>query len=127
MKFVQLLSIFILMIIAACSSDIVMTQEEEAQALRELLLEIETLATSEPCTDSSDVSFTAIGSKACGGPTGYIAYSLSIDVDQFLAEVADYTEKQQSFNMKWGVISDCAVENPPAEVRCENGIPSLGS
>jgi len=104
-----------------------LTQEEEVQNLSELLAEIELLATSEACTGDSDVSFTAIGNKACGGPAGYIAYSLKIDTDSFLEQVEEYTEQQLAFNMKWGVISDCAVENPPSEVSCMNGVPRLGS
>jgi len=122
MKFLGLLALFILIGITSCSSDSELTQEEEAQALKETLSEIQATAISEPCTDSTEVSFTAIGSKACGGPTGYIAYSLNIDVDQFLAQVSDYSEKQREFNMKWGVNSDCSVETPPGEVTCENGV-----
>jgi len=112
-------------IFLACSSNEELTQTEELQILEDLLTDIQTLATSEPCLDSDEVSFSAIGSKACGGPTGFLAYSLNIDVDRFLSMVDDYTEKQRQFNMKWAVFSDCAVLGGPADAQCVNGIPQL--
>lgn len=111
----------------ACSSDSVLTQEEEAQALSELWAELQVIATSEACTGDDNVAFTAIGSKACGGPAGYLAYSLSINVEEFLARVEAYTNMERAFNTKWAVISDCAVENPPTDVFCDNGVPKLSS
>jgi len=125
MKKLLLLTVVTFFFIIACSSDDNLTQEQEADALSELLSDIQALAKSVACTDLEDVSLVALGSKACGGPAAYMAYSLNIDVDQFLAQVKDYTEMEREFNTKWGVISDCAVENPPAELICDKGVPRI--
>ena len=39
------------------------------------------LAQSAPCDNPSQWSFTPYGNKACGGPQGYLAYPLRIDVE----------------------------------------------
>jgi hypothetical protein len=35
----------------------------------------------------SRLGFTSIGSKACGGPTGFVAYSLKLNTTEFLDKV----------------------------------------
>lgn len=97
------------------------SQEEEWQALVEQYERIVLIANSETCIESDNWVFTAIGSKACGGPTGYIAYSLNIDAENFLNQVASYTAAQNTYNIKWGIISDCSVPLMPSEVVCVNG------
>lgn len=77
------------------------------------------------CTNPAEWTFTAIGSKACGGPTGYIAYSLKINVPEFLKKVENYTNAQNEYNKKWGIISTCEIMNPPSGVDCVNGKPTL--
>jgi hypothetical protein len=37
--------------------------------------------------DSADWAFTSIGSKACGGPTGFVAYSLKLNTTEFLTKL----------------------------------------
>jgi hypothetical protein len=41
------------------------------------------LSTSKQCENSADWAFTSIGSKACGGPTGFVAYSLKLNTTEF--------------------------------------------
>lgn len=87
--------------------------------------EIISLSESQNCTDSSDWLFTAYGSKACGGPIGYIAYSNKIDQAYFLGLVNKFTELQTEHNQKTGAVSDCALAIRPTSVSCENGKPKL--
>ena len=101
------------------------TQEEEIQDLEQLFDEIEDVSLSISCEDVTDWAFVAYGSKACGGPQGYIAYSTTIDVTQFLQLVEDYTATEDAFNQRWGVISDCAIFSPPSSVICRDGLPVL--
>lgn len=77
------------------------------------------------CVDSKKWSFLPIGSKACGGPTGYIAYPHTIDTTQFIKQVRLYTQQQQYFNMKYNIASDCMYMIPPYAVICDNGNPVL--
>lgn len=97
------------------------TQEEDAAALEELLTEIKNLAESETCENAENWKFTAVGKKACGGPTGYIAYSKKIDVANFLELVDTYTKAMDDFNIKWNIFSTCEVMLEPLNISCENG------
>lgn len=100
-------------------------QEIEHQALMDLFNEFANLAYSSSCTNANNWSFTAYGSKACGGPQGYIAYSNDINTTLFLEKVAEYTKAENQYNIKWGIVSDCAVPPIPTGITCENGFPVL--
>ena len=52
--------------------DIEGNQEEDLVLLQDLFAEFEAMA-HQPCTDAELWEFVAYGSKACGGPQGYIA------------------------------------------------------
>ena len=100
-------------------------QEEELAMLTEMRLEIEELAESTACTDPTDWSFTAYGSKACGGPQGYLAYPVTIDTEAFLKKVERYTQAEDKYNRKWNIVSTCDLPSEPSGVSCENGKPIL--
>lgn len=100
-------------------------QEIEYQALMELFNEFASLAYGTSCTNANNWNFTAYGSKACGGPQGYIAYSNDIDTSLFLEKVTAYTEAENQYNIKWGIVSDCAITPTPTGIICENGVPIL--
>lgn len=99
------------------------SQEEELANLQELKTEIINLSESVTCEDSNNWSFTAIGHKACGGPTGYIAYANNIDVEYFLSLVSTYTATQKAYNQKWGIVSDCSLPQKPNAVICKDDTP----
>ena len=61
--------------------------------------EIIELSESIPCTNASEWKFIPMGSKACGGPTRYIAYHQSIE-KRFLDLVQSFTAIQKAFNEK---------------------------
>ncbi len=100
-------------------------QEREHQHLLNLFNEIETLANSISCTDKNDWTYTAYGSKACGGPKGYIAYSKKINTVDFLTKINNYTKAEKLYNTKWGIVSDCSLAPQPKTIVCENGTPLL--
>jgi len=89
-------------------------------ALDQLWTEINQMATSQNCTNSNDWTFTPVGSKPCGGPMAYIAYSRKIDEKKFLELVQNYTTLQADFNKRTGASSDCALVARPSGVICEN-------
>lgn len=126
MKKLKFIGIFIITgLCFSCNKGDEMTQEQETQNLNQMFSEIEILASSENCDDSSDWTFINYGSKACGGPIGFIAYSINIDTELFLKKIEEHTVAQQGFNEKWGIISDCSVPSQPNEVICKNGSPVL--
>ena len=62
-----------------------------------------------------------MGTKACGGPSLYIAYSLNINTTSFLKKVEEYTVYEDNFNKKWSIFSDCSITPRPLGVECRNG------
>lgn len=115
------------MALIGCNNDDSSTKEEEMQNLTNMYNEIidASMANSTPCTNASEWSFTAIGSKACGGPTGFIPYSLKINTAGFLKKVEDYTNKQAAYNEKWKIMSTCEAAQQPSGVDCAAGKPIL--
>jgi hypothetical protein len=120
-KNLKLLILAIGLTFTSCSNDNGSTQEQEAQSLEKMHVEILSLSTSKQCENSADWAFTSIGSKACGGPTGFVAYSLKLNTTEFLDKVKKYTNYQKKFNTKWGVISTCDVSPSPTSIECVNG------
>lgn len=100
-------------------------QEKEHRILMDLFNEIESIANSVDCSNSNDWAYTAYGSKACGGPQGYIAYSNKINHVSFLKKILDYTQLENAYNKKWAIISTCDTPSQPIEIVCENGSPVL--
>jgi len=113
---------FLIGICFSCNDD-ELTEEQERLNLIEIFSEIQSMAASVSCTNSSEWVFTSYGSKACGGPIGFIAYSTNIDTNLFLEKIAAHRVSQQEFNNKWGIVSDCSVPSQPSEVLCVNGKP----
>ena len=105
-----------------CSNDgIDPSRNEEQEILDEMFIAILEQAMNEDCDNDENWSFTAIGSKACGGPTGFIIYSTTIDTVDFLNEVGKYTQAEAGFNEKWEIVSDCSTPRIPSAVSCVNG------
>ncbi|GGD71055.1 hypothetical protein GCM10011514_38930 [Emticicia aquatilis] len=101
------------------------SKDEDNAVLTQLFKEIESLSNSKTCDNAGQWLFTPIGAKACGGPSGYIAYSSQIDVACFLKKVEHYTAQTKKYNTKHGIISDCMISPSPKNVSCENGKPVL--
>lgn len=99
-------------------------RKSDLSVLEVLEQEIVILSESVPCTNSSEWKFTPMGSKACGGPTRYIAYHQSVE-KKFLELVDQYTFQQQEYNRKNNVVSDCMLVAPPRSVTCEGNKPIL--
>lgn len=127
MKNINLLFIVFSLLLFSCNNDDSSSQEEESQNLTKMHDEIivASMANSTPCTNPKEWSFTAIGTKACGGPAGFIPYSLKINVPEFLKKIEDYTNAQTAYNKKWEIRSTCDVMMPPSGVDCIDGKPTL--
>lgn len=85
------------------------------------LSEIRNFAGKGNCSQNGQCSYLPIGSKACGGPMGYIVFSNSIDVAALKKMVDKYTADQRTYNIENNVISDCSIANPPETVGCVDG------
>lgn len=83
--------------------------------LREQILRV---VGSAACREDRECRALPMGSKPCGGPEGYVAWSTA-GTDARLLEslAARYREARQTRNQRLGLMSDCAVVSEPA-VRC---------
>lgn len=97
-----------------------LSQENDQLEMKNLIKEIDSIIANENCSDPAEWKFTAIGSKACGGPSSYIAYPIKLEAE-ILPKVTQFTSMQSAFNTKYGLMSDCAMVLPPVEIKCENG------
>ena len=84
--------------------------------------EIEAYIATFPCEESIGCSFIAFGSKPCGGPWGYLVFSNAVDLEFLTAEVLEYNEMENQYNLETGAVSDCMAALPPSEVGCVNGV-----
>ena len=117
--------IFGILLLLSCNKQVALTQDQEAERIEKMYLEITKIASSQSCDNSSEWRFTSYGDKACGGPVGYIAYPTGIDVVLFLEKIEQHKLEQKKFNMKWGIVSDCNVPDQPSSVVCSNGVPTF--
>ncbi|WP_396602721.1 hypothetical protein [Algibacter sp. R77976] len=113
-----LFSICLSLLAFQCEDDI--TQEDESAELEILRLKIETLAKTSICNEEFECKYIGFGSKPCGGASGYLIYSTSIDTEKLESLVLNFNQKHAAFNTKWGIISNCTVTDPPVEINCEN-------
>lgn len=125
-KYLVILTCVIVAAFTSCEKDEVDgVRERDEQRLEALYAEIKEMAESVSCEDAEEWEFTALGSKACGGPMEYIAYSSTIDTETFLEKVKLYTELQHQFNVDWKITSDCSVVAKPIDVQCVDGNPEF--
>lgn len=118
-------SILILSFASCEEKDFSSSKEKDELEMSNLRREIDKMSNQVSCENPADWKFVAIGSKPCGGANGYITYSNKIDEALFLEKVAMFNQKQQAFNVKWNLISDCMALLPPKSIECVNGKPKL--
>ena len=126
MRVFIILLIPLLLVFKSCeTSNKLTSQKKDESNLLALFTEIEELALSVSCLDANNWNFTTYGVKACGGPQGYIAYSSEINTSIFLQKIDEYTLAEKKYNIKWGIISTCDIQNPPISIECNNNLPVL--
>lgn len=105
------------------NNPVVPDQEVRVQRLNQLHVQIQRLVGTPFARTLSQCKTMAIGSKACGGPGGYLVYSALITPNEAKLRqlVFDFTKLQQQLQEEWGLISDCLLEMPP-EIDLVNGI-----
>lgn len=96
-------------------------QEITTQDLNLQFEEITKLAASKNCNDGSQCSYMAYGSKACGGPQGYLVFSSEIDAEKLKTLVDKYTAAEAAYNKQNGIFSDCSLVAPPQSIGCVDG------
>lgn len=98
--------------------------EKDRERLSQLRSEIQALIDEVSCSDAEKWRISPLGSKPCGGPAAFIAYPIEKE-DEILPKISDFNQRSSSFNLKYGILSDCSVTPAPSSVRCEGGKPEL--
>ena len=98
------------------------SQEEDRQELESLKTQIDNIIGDASCTDPAECRVIAFGSKPCGGPWSYLIYStVDTDTGALASRVELYDRKEDAYNSKWGISSDCMFVSPPDSLICEDG------
>ena len=117
------LFLLLLLFIGSVSScdQVVDDQEISAKNLEKQLSEIHVIINAENCSGTNQCKFLAYGKKACGGPQGHLLFSNQVNVEALTQMVEEYNNAEDSYNKKFGIISDCMYATPPAKLECVNG------
>ena len=108
------------LVLFACSDRNESTKETEYEQLNLMLVNLQTNSSDISCTNPAEWKFVAIGSRACGGPSGFIGYHVSEEAF-ILSLVEAYTNAEENFNEKWGIISPCDIITAPKGIACVDG------
>ncbi len=96
-------------------------EEMDYQKLTQTGAEIKDYAKNKACA-GDECRVMSMGSKACGGPTQFIVYSVGkVDEKVLTQKINSYTEYERQLNIKYSRISDCAMIAIPT-VDCVNGL-----
>lgn len=73
------------------------------------------------CNNSENCNTIALGVKPCGGPTEFLTFPSSVDLNELEAMVESYNQLNLEYNIQTNAVSDCSVVQPPQTVGCDNG------
>ena len=96
-------------------------QEEQARYLAAVLSGLLEQASAITCQGAAQWSFAPYGSKACGGPQGFLAYPVNDQTAQFLEDLEAYRLSEAQYNEDFGIASDCSAPATPIGVDCIQG------
>ncbi|GHA21606.1 hypothetical protein GCM10008090_34410 [Arenicella chitinivorans] len=100
--------------------DVAATSAPIPAAIEDVYAEMERIVGSRVCETDADCATIPLGQRACGGPSGYMAYSKLIGTDAIvqLEELAKQSaELAHQNNLKNQMMSTCDVM-PPAVAAC---------
>ena len=73
------------------------------------------------CSPTAGCSVMPYGSKACGGPQGYLLFSSETDIPALQKMVEKHREAEATYNKQNRITSDCSIPVPPEKLACEDG------
>lgn len=114
-----------ILLLGSCNKDLTAEMERERLELDRMKTEIKDKIEDVMCNDTSEWEVMALGSKACGGPNEYIAYPKELDSERTDELILDYNRKEEEFNKKYNISSDCMAVAKPSGVSCDGGKPKL--
>lgn len=101
-----------------------LTQEQ----LSDLKQQLDTLTADKSCDNSSQCQVTAVGDRACGGPSSYLIFSTKHNNATTVTQLADkITAAEKAYNLKNQVMSICEHLTKPSAQCVENKCVKLAS
>lgn len=83
--------------------------------------ELNTLITDKQCDTSTQCRISAVGSRACGGPSSFIVYSTKSASEKQVAALSDkITKLESNYNSQKGMMSICQHLTTPSTQCVEN-------
>lgn len=122
-----LFNFFLFVGIFASCEQLAVEQEKTQQQqitrddLEQQFVAIEAFIEEGSCDNAEGCNFIAYGSKACGGPQGYLIFPSNVDKEELSAMVDRYNKAEAAYNEQQGMMSDCSIPPEPKELGCESG------
>lgn len=113
--------LLILTLVFAGCDEVKSDQELTRLELEEQLQDIYAFIDNGDCSTGSECYFMPYGSKACGGPKGYLLFSSETDVPTLHKMVEKHRKAEAAYNEQNRIISDCSIPVPPEKLACEDG------
>lgn len=116
--------LILVLLLAGTAGSCDRSEDDQEISSKDLDLQFEAitnLVATQNCSDSSQCSYMAYGSKACGGPKGYLVFSSDVDTVKLRTLVDNYTKAEDTYNQQNGIISDCSIVPPPQNINCIDG------
>ena len=83
--------------------------------------ELNTLITDKQCDTSTQCRISAVGSRACGGPSSFVVYSTKSASEKQVAALSDkITKLESNYNSQKGMMSICQHLTTPSTQCVEN-------
>jgi len=98
-----------------------LTIEELRNKVLPLDREIKAIIGAAVCANDNECRVIGYGAKPCGGPGGYLSYSvISTNVTLLEQKVSEFNALGRELNLRTGIASDCAVVPKPGVSCIEN-------
>jgi hypothetical protein len=104
--------------LSSCQSDPARDEIENLERWQRALTNAaQALLRTDGCAGSADCAAAAVGHKPCGGPRTYWVYCRrTTDERALLRTLEELSRTEQRLNAIKGLLSDCAIVQPPAVV-----------
>ena len=84
------------------------------QEMQKIGLRVKDITEDKTCNTDAHCQSIAFGTKACGGPRGFVSYSnIRTNPSEIVKLAGRYTALSERHNQLTGAISDCRFEMPP--------------
>ncbi len=111
----------VLILLAGCAACVQAGDADRRAGVAAAWNEVTTLVGDAACSDDNQCRTQPVGSKACGGPGAFIAWSMQrTDGNVLAAAAARHAEQAKLADQQSGRMSNCSIVPDPG-ARCQAG------